>query len=153
MKNYAIKQQNYAEQAKRLKIALKYEFYVEALSIEYAVIEDRLQSILVHSGFSVFDKDGNLYGIKKNINRIKSCAFFCDKRVRKLVPLELLDEIHDWKEKRNGVIHALLKREFGHGEIKEIAMQGDDLKRRIDNASKRINTFTAKLSESTKPRG
>ena len=41
---------NYTEQMGRLKKALKYEFYIEAIAIEYAVMEDRLESILRHEG-------------------------------------------------------------------------------------------------------
>ena len=46
MQKYA----NYKEQMGRLKKALNSEFYLEAIFIEYAVMEDRLESILRHSG-------------------------------------------------------------------------------------------------------
>ncbi|MBP3898739.1 MAG: hypothetical protein J6D57_13010 [Mogibacterium sp.] len=44
------KQNAYRNGYKRLNTALKYEFYLEALSISYAVIEDRLVAFLHHAG-------------------------------------------------------------------------------------------------------
>ena len=41
---------NYQEQMVRLKKALAAQFYLEAIFIEYAVMEDRLASVLIHSG-------------------------------------------------------------------------------------------------------
>ena len=44
------KYENYKEQMRRLKKALKEQFYLEAISIEYAIIEDRIESVLRHTG-------------------------------------------------------------------------------------------------------
>ena len=44
------KYNNYREQFKRLDRSLKNEFYLEALFIEYAIIEDRTESVLKHAG-------------------------------------------------------------------------------------------------------
>ena len=41
---------NYKEQMVRLKKAMAAQFFLEAIFIEYAVMEDRLESILRHSG-------------------------------------------------------------------------------------------------------
>ena len=41
---------NYQEQMVRLKKAMAAQFYLEAIFIEYAVMEDRLASVLIHSG-------------------------------------------------------------------------------------------------------
>ena len=46
MQKYA----NYKEQMGRLKKALSQGFYLEAIFIEYAILEDRLESVLRHSG-------------------------------------------------------------------------------------------------------
>ena len=45
-----IKYENYKEQMKRLKAAMANRFYLEAIFIEYAILEDRLESALRHSG-------------------------------------------------------------------------------------------------------
>ena len=44
------KYENYREQICRLNKALKDHFYLEAIFIEYAILEDRLEAILCHSG-------------------------------------------------------------------------------------------------------
>lgn len=44
------KQQTYAYWKSRYKLAMREEFYVEALMIDYALMEDRLNAILFHSG-------------------------------------------------------------------------------------------------------
>ena len=44
------KYENYREQFKRLDKALKYQFYLEAVFIAYAILEDRTKSILCYAG-------------------------------------------------------------------------------------------------------
>lgn len=44
------KYENYREQMSRLSKAMKAEFYLEAIFIEYAIMEDRLESALRHAG-------------------------------------------------------------------------------------------------------
>ena len=44
------KYENYRVQIGRLKKALKEHFYLEAIFIEYAIMEDRLEAILRHAG-------------------------------------------------------------------------------------------------------
>lgn len=45
------KQRTYAKQKGRYNTAMKYGFYLEAIMIDYALLEDRLRSILYHIGF------------------------------------------------------------------------------------------------------
>ena len=45
------KQRTYREQMGRYKQAMQYGFYLQAVMIDYAVIEDRLRSILYHMAF------------------------------------------------------------------------------------------------------
>lgn len=44
------KNEDYREQQMRLDRALKEQFYLEAIFIEYAILEDRLEAILRHAG-------------------------------------------------------------------------------------------------------
>ena len=44
------KYENYRAQSRRLASALRSGFYLEAVFIEYAIIEDRLESALTHAG-------------------------------------------------------------------------------------------------------
>ena len=50
------KYENYKEQFKRLDRALKLGFYLEAIFIEYAIMEDRTSSILRYEDNSVKPK-------------------------------------------------------------------------------------------------
>lgn len=45
------KQRTYAREKARYSLAMKYGFYLEAMMIDYALLEDRFRSILYHMGF------------------------------------------------------------------------------------------------------
>ena len=45
------KQRTYAREKARYCSAMKYGFYLEAMLIDYALLEDRLRSVLYHIGF------------------------------------------------------------------------------------------------------
>lgn len=45
------KQRTYAKQKGRYKSAMSNEFYLEAIMIDYALLEDRFRSMLYHMGF------------------------------------------------------------------------------------------------------
>lgn len=45
------KRRTYAKQKARYSSAMKYGFYLEAMMIDYALLEDRLRSVLYHIGF------------------------------------------------------------------------------------------------------
>ena len=51
VKNNLDKQRTYAREKARYSAAMKYGFHLEALMIDYALIEDRFRSILYHIGF------------------------------------------------------------------------------------------------------
>ena len=59
MQKYA----NYKEQMERLNRAMKEHFFLEAMFIEYAVMEDRCESILTHAG--VFRPDRHFTIVRK----------------------------------------------------------------------------------------
>lgn len=44
------KQQTYRKQIEKYNRAMQFEFYYEAFMIDYAMIEDRLRSMLYHMG-------------------------------------------------------------------------------------------------------
>lgn len=45
------KQRTYAREKARYRLAMKYGFYLEAMMIDYALLEDRFRSVLYHIGF------------------------------------------------------------------------------------------------------
>ena len=124
------KYRNYKEQFDRLNKALKNEFYLEAIFIEYAILEDRTESVLHHAGlWDAYMKGKKIANIGtkltfiKNKANVKSCTlhpYFSD---------DLLEQLRDWKNRRNPLIHDLLNQKLGDNDLKELAMDGSRLVR------------------------
>lgn len=119
-----LKYGNYKEQMGRLKKAMANRFLLEALFIEYAVIEDRTESILRHAGVFNPEKHDKLW---KKLNRIEEIARGKRSLLRKYITVETVAEIKAWKEDRNRLIHALLKQDLSTEELEQIAEEGQRL--------------------------
>ena len=119
--------ENYKEQYERLKKALKYEFYLEAVFIEYAIMEDRLNSILRYEGNSINSQKH--VSIDKKINKVKTIARGKNSLPNKYFTEEFLDRIHNWKERRNPLIHSLMKLPLTTEELRSLALEGEQLTR------------------------
>ena len=127
------KYENYKEQFARLERALKEKFYLEAIFIEYAILEDRTASILRYENNSIKVKDGREPSIDRKLKKIKDIA-----REKKGLPKryfsdELIDQILAWKEERNRMIHALLKQQLTTEELCKIAKEGKALARTLSS--------------------
>lgn len=59
------KQRTYREQKYRFKCAVSNEFYLEALMIDYALLEDRLRALLFHMGFLTDRNATKIWKMKK----------------------------------------------------------------------------------------
>lgn len=59
------KQRTYREQKYRFKRAVSNEFYLEALMIDYALLEDRLRALLFHMGFLTDRNATKIWKMKK----------------------------------------------------------------------------------------
>ena len=130
----AQKHENYREQFVRLKKALASEFYLEAIFIEYTIIEDRTESILRHAGMwdaCVKKQRGRFLTLEKKIEYIKEIAREKKSIAHRYFSDSLLDEILVWKEERNRLIHALLKQILTTEEVSEIAHTGEQLTKEI----------------------
>lgn len=146
-----VKYNNYKIQATRLKKALKNEFYLEAVFIEYAIVEDRTESILRH---------GKLWDsyIKKQRGRnptINSKIKYIQKRAENKKDLlhryfsdDLLNDILMWKDERNRYIHALMKQQITNSEIAEFAIRGNELVRKLRNKSYNYRRMVEKHQKS-----
>ena len=128
------KHENYREQFVRLKRALAAEFYLEAIFIEYTIIEDRTESILRHVGkwdACVKKQRGHFLTLEKKIEYIKEIAREKKSIQNKYFSDTLMDEILEWKEERNRLIHALLKQTLTTEEVSKIAHTGERLTKEI----------------------
>ena len=61
-----------------------------------------------------------------------------------VVCVNLLDRILTWKEERNRLIHALLKQQFAHNEITELAEHGNEIVKVLRTRSGSFNRAVEK---------
>lgn len=71
--------------------------------------------------------------------RIRACAAFSDKKIRKYFPPAFLDSVIEWKRQRDGLIHALMKTPNNDDRLKEVALAGEALVKVLDNRAKSVN--------------
>ncbi len=138
-----LKYENYREQFKRLNSALRNGFNLEALFIEYAIMEDRIESILRHAGKweTYLKKRGN------NGPTLNSKVTYIEKQMEsnrksllnRYFSDDLLDRLLAWKEERNRLIHALLKQQLEHNEVRTIAEDGQSLAEELRNRAGNYN--------------
>lgn len=120
-----VKHANYKEQMKRLNLAIKNRFLLEAILIEYGMLEDRTEAFIRYSlGENKLDK---YQTINRKINKLKALVGDKYQNINRYLSLELLDDLHNWKEKRNSIIHGLMKRINSAEELEAIALEGLNL--------------------------
>ena len=128
----------------KLAKALENGFWLEATMIEYAIMEDRLSSILDHARIctNAYDKS------KKFRNKLNSISLQIGKKHPaidgKITP-ELLDEIDRWRDDRNTLVHRSCLRVYNSEEVKALAETGKTLVDQLINAAKRVGTRCKKL--------
>ena len=108
---------NYKIQMGRLKRALKSQFYLEAMFIEYAIIEDRTEAILRYENNSIKVEEGKFVSLNRKLKRILILTKEEKSLLNKYINPEVLQEILEWKEERNGLIHALMKKQVTTDEM------------------------------------
>jgi len=136
-----LKYENYREQFKRLKSALNSGFNLEAMFIEYAIMEDRTESILRHAEkweAYLKSRKGREPNIDSKVKYIQKLAENRKDTLHKYFADDMLTELLTWKEERNRLIHALLKQQLEHNEIKALAEQGKQL---VDELCKRAGNY------------
>lgn len=111
---------NYREQMSRLKKAMDAHFLLEALFIEYAIMEDRCKSLLEHSGNAVYPKAS----ISKKVERIEKLLNQGNPTLSKYISHDLLQEILRWKDERNRLVHALMKQSLTSEELNSLRRRG-----------------------------
>ncbi len=120
----------------KLKKAFNAKFYYEAIFLEYAMIQDRIESILIHAKGPEAVEPGQK--ISRSINLIRSKQPFTETKIRKKVPIELLDEIMSWCNERNRFVHALAKAGVDDEKAKEVAIHGNEILKGISNSAKKV---------------
>ena len=132
------KYENYREQFKRLNKAMNSNFYLEAMFISYAIMEDRTESILRHAGkWEAYLKyrKGREPNIGTKVNYIIKQAEQKKTLLYKYFADTLLGDVLEWKDERNRMIHALMKQTLSTEELEELAIEGKTLARTLANRS------------------
>lgn len=137
------KQKNYKTQFQRLKKAMDNAFYLEAVFIEYAIMEDRTESILSYEGYKINSRNPNgfvSFGEKKR----KICDVARGKKtlMNHYFSDDIMDRAMEWVNERNSVIHALLKKNTTTEELKAFAECGESLCKELRN---RANNYKRML--------
>jgi len=143
------KRQVYSVLKTKLKIAIQQEFYLEALLLEYAIIEDRLSSVLRSANLSYIQSDGKEISIQKKINKIKNAELSKRFPIYRRVPSDLMLTTEQWKEIRNNLVHKSCSRMYDNAEVKQCALDGEDIVRRVSNMAKNIKRAREKAEEKT----
>lgn len=146
-----LKYENYREQFKRLNSALNGGFNLEAMFIEYAIMEDRTESIRHHADkweAYLKNRKGHNPTIDSKIRYIQKLTEEKKTLLSKYFSDDLLICILLWKDERNRLIHALLKQRLEHNEVSELAAQGkqlvDELRNRANKYNRAIDRKKAK---------
>ena len=129
MPDNMLKYENYKEQNKRLTKALQNEFYLEAVFIEYAIMEDRTESILRYEGNTI--NSNGFVSIDRKITKIEKIAENKKGLARKYFTIEFMEQIRTWKNKRNGLIHALIKKNTTTQELIDLAEEGRQITKEL----------------------
>ena len=122
-------------------LSFKNEFFYEAIFIEYAILEDRTESLLRHAKINTKNST-----ITLKINKIKTNKIFKDKYINKHLSIELLDKIIEWKNKRNELIHDLIKTKYTNNQIESIALEGYEIVKKVNNKSTLVNKYLDKIN-------
>lgn len=104
-------------------LALENEFYLEAISICYAIIEERLRSVLMKTHFPTL---GNKHKVDSCLKKIKIVKKK-DSLLAKYFTSELIKKIDDWKEDRNNVMHELAEEGIDFPKIITCATEGREV--------------------------
>ena len=148
-----LKYENYREQFKRLNRALTNGFYLEAMFIEYALMEDRTESVLRHADrweAYLQSKRGRTPTLDSKVRTIQKAAEQKKTLLSRYFSDDLLQQILDWKEDRNRLIHALLKQQFAHDEIRLLAERGNALAKALRTRSGNFSRAADKMRGNTK---
>lgn len=142
MQKYA----NYKTQMGRLNKALTNQFYLEAIFIEYAIMEDRLESVLRHSG-KWNPKPDAFVSLDSKRKKVAKLAEEKKSLAHKYFSKELTDSIEAWKNDRNRIIHALMKQNVHTEELREIAERGQNLSKTLCSKTTLYNRALSRQAE------
>ena len=128
--------------------AIRAGFYLEASWIAYANFEDRLNSVLDKTGGYPLDRNGNPVSINQRLNLLKRRRNSNQKLKRAFFDEKIINDVMDWKNRRNPFMHALMKRprelEDLYNELKALAEDSKPILSEFNSAILRFNKLHKK---------
>lgn len=146
-KENRIKKENYELLFDRIKIAHSNKFYLEQSWIAYAIIEDRISSLLAKSG-GVLNHKGE--EIRMLGNKISTLEKRNKKNInlRKILYGDILEKLKVWSKSRNDLMHALASSRvpvnIHSNEIEAVAVTGEEIAREISSRARRFKNIITK---------
>lgn len=134
----------YANLIDKMNKAIEEEFYFEAILLEYAILEDRTESILRHANLMTIDENGNDLTLNTKIKTIRNNAKFIDPYIKKHLTNDLFKSINEWRIDRNRVIHSLVTESYTNNEIKKLALEGKRIIKIMNNKSTLVTNYLDK---------
>ena len=127
------KYEAYRSMHEDLKKAMSAGFYFQAIFIEYAILEDRLASVLKYANVPYLTKSGRDVFISEKIKRIENRPELSSSFVKKRLSPELLDSLNNWLSDRNDLIHHLASTPYDSERVRLVAEKGAEICRQIKN--------------------
>ncbi|GIQ70826.1 hypothetical protein DUZ99_16680 [Xylanibacillus composti] len=113
--------------------ALDNGYCIEASTIYYAILEERLISVLTKFGCTI-DRWQKMHYC---INKLKTLTA-TNSLARAAFDTSLLDTMDAWRDRRNEVIHDFAKMDIPYNDIEEWAKEGKSLLRQFNAAAMRL---------------
>lgn len=138
------KRNKYSNLMLNLKKATDNEYYYEAIFLEYAILEDRTESLLKHANIKCRKENEQAFKLSEKLRKIRDRSEFQDKYIKKHLPNELIDKVMTWKIQRDRLMHNIVNMTYENNEIKDIALEGECLVKRLNNKTKLVNNYLDK---------
>ncbi|MCG9879644.1 MAG: hypothetical protein MH472_03505 [Bacteroidia bacterium] len=100
--------------------ALETEFFLEASAICYAVIEERLRSILIKTLNREIGEKHKIDSCVKQIKKLRRT----EPLIAKYYTVDFMNEINLWKNERNDITHELIEYEVDEIKLEQNAKKG-----------------------------
>lgn len=121
----------------RLNDALMYGFFIEAIAIEYAIVDNRLDRFLslltIKNDLKNFNVRFKL--VKKELNKISQ-------ERKLLIDQQMSHKITNFINDRNNIIHGLLDIDYNDVYFEKVAQDGLEVVTYLQNISKKIHEIT-----------
>ena len=127
------KRDQYREMISNLHLSINHGFYMQAIFIEYSILEDRASTIirvLIGEKALIPKSDTKpYYNLEEKIDKIEKFVNnnTNDRWLKNHLNEDLWNRIREWKKQRNAMVHALMNKFSTNEEMKDIAVAGDKL--------------------------